>query len=160
MDILNNNRELLANLYEQYPLSFDGLRIEGNNLCLGKESCDISKFNIYDLIDGNSNFLANMNGMTAEDIFKIIRLHTLTLESEFAKDRNAEKLEYIKQSDPQLRNITIVPKNERTGKEEIIVIVDSTGRDRVFVNTYGIDLTNSGNKNEENKGNNGGSFCC
>ena len=27
-------------------------------------------------------------------------------------------------------------------------------------NTYGIDLTNSGNKNEENKGNNGGSFCC
>ena len=140
MDILNNNRELLANLYEQYPLSFDGLRIEGNNLCLGKESCDISKFNIYDLIDGNSNFLANMNGMTAEDIFKIIRLHTLTLESEFAKDRNAEKLEYIKQSDPQLRNITIVPKNERTGKEEIIVIVDSTGRDRVFVNTYGIDF--------------------
>ena len=27
-------------------------------------------------------------------------------------------------------------------------------------NTYGIDLTNTGNKNEENKGNNGGSFCC
>ena len=140
MDILNNNRELLANLYEQYPLSFDGLRIEGNNLCLGKESCDISKFNIYDLIDGNSNFLANLNGMTAEDVFRIIRLHTLTLESSFAKDKNAEKLEYIKQDNPQLQNITIIPKNERTGKEEIIVIVDSTGRDKVFVNTYGIDF--------------------
>ena len=140
MNILEVNRQTLANLYEQFPESFKGLRIEGNYLAFGREYCDISHFNIYDLIEGNSNFAANLETLTAEDIFRIIRLHTLSLESQFTKDANQEKLEIIKQEDPLLKYVTIVPKNERTGKDEIINIVDSSGRDNVFVNTYNIDF--------------------
>lgn len=140
MNILENNRQLLQNLRESYPLSTDGLRISGNYLFLGKESCDISKFNIYDLISDNSAFVANLDSLTSYDIFKIIQLHALVLESNYAKDHNEEKLEYLKNDNPLLRNITIIPKNERTGKDEIIVIVDSTGKDNVFVNTYNIDF--------------------
>ena len=140
MNILEVNRQTLANLYEQFPESFKGLRIEGNYLAFGREYCDISHFNIYDLIEGNSNFAANLENLTAEDIFRIIRLHTLSLESKFTKDDNQERLEAIKQEDPLLKYVTIVPKNERTGKDEIINIVDSAGRDNVFVNTYNIDF--------------------
>ena len=137
MNILEVNRGALANLYEQFPESFKGLRIQGQYLVYGQESCDISKFNIYDLINGSQNFSANLDTLTAEDIFRIIRLHTLSLES---KDKNEEKLNIIKQENPLLRNVTIIPRNERTGKEEIINIVDSAGRDNMFVNTYRIDF--------------------
>ena len=137
MNILEVNRGALANLYEQFPESFKGLRIQGQYLVYGGESCDISKFNIYDLINGSPNFSANLDTLTAEDIFRIIRLHTLSLQS---KDKNEEKLNIIKQENPLLRNVTIIPRNERTGKEEIINIVDSAGRDNMFVNTYRIDF--------------------
>ena len=137
MNILEINRYALANLYEQFPDTFKDLRIQGEYLVFGNESCDISKFNIYDLIDGNTSFSANLDSLTAEDVFKIIRLHTLSLES---KDKNNEKLEIIKRENPLLRNVTIIPRNERTGKEEIINIVDSSGRDNMFVNTYRIDF--------------------
>ena len=59
MNILEVNRGALANLYEQFPESFKGLRIQGQYLVYGQESCDISKFNIYDLINGSQNFSAN-----------------------------------------------------------------------------------------------------
>lgn len=137
MNVLEVNRYALATLYEQFPDSFKGLRIQGEYLVLGKESCNISKFNIYDLINGSTSFSANLDNLNAEDIFKIIRLHSLSLES---KDKNSEKLEIIKQENPLLRNVTIIPKNERTGKEEIINIVDSSGKDNMFVNTYRIDF--------------------
>ncbi len=137
MNILEVNRYALATLYEQFPDTFKGLRIQGEYLVLGKESCNISKFNIYDLINGNTSFSANLDSLTAEDVFKIIRLHCLSLES---KDKNNEKLEIIKQENPLLKNVTIIPKNERTGKEEIINIVDSSGKDNMFVNTYRIDF--------------------
>lgn len=137
MNILEVNRYALANLYEQFPDTFKDLRIQGEYLVFGNESCDISKFNIYDLIDGNTSFSANLDSLTAEDVFKIIRLHTLSLESKY---KNNEKLEIIKRENPLLRNVTIIPRNERTGKEEIINIVDSNGRDNMFVNTYRIDF--------------------
>ena len=137
MNILEVNRGALANLYEQFPESFQGLRIQGQYLVYGGESCDISKFNIYDLVNGSTHFSANLDSLTAEDIFRIIRLHSLSLVS---KDKNEEKLNIIKQENPLLRNVTIIPRNERTGKEEIINIVDSTGRDNMFVNTYRIDF--------------------
>lgn len=137
MNILEVNRYALANLYEQFPDSFKGLRIEGEYLVFGRESCNISKFNIYDLVNGSTSFSANLDSLTAEDVFKIIRLHTLSLES---KDKNEEKLNIIKRENPLLRNVTIVPRNKKTGKEEIINIVDSNGKDNMFVNTYRIDF--------------------
>lgn len=137
MNILEINRDTLATLYEQFPDSFNGLKIEGEYLVWGNESCDISKFNIYDLINGNTSFSANIDSLTAEDIFKIIRLHSLSIQS---KDKNEEKLNIIKRENPLLRNVTIIPRNERTGKEEIINIVDSSGKDNMFVNTYRLDF--------------------
>ncbi len=136
--ILNNNLDLLANLYEQYPDSFDGLRMQGEFLVYGEDACNLSKFNLYDLVNNNRSFLANIDTLTAEDIFKIIRLHTISIESK-ALD-NEDRLEVIKRENPLLKNVTIIPRNERTGKEEIINIVDSNGKDNMFVNTYRIDF--------------------
>ena len=116
MNILEVNRNTLASLYEQFPDSFEGLSIQGEYLVLGNEACDISNFNIYDLIDGNNSFSANLDSLTAEDVFRIIRLHTISLES---KDKNEEKLNIMKFENPLLRNVTIIPRNDRTGKEDV-----------------------------------------
>ena len=135
---LDNNLDLLANLYEQYPDSFDGLRMQGEYLVYGEDACNISRFNLYDLVNNNRSFLANIDSLTAEDIFKIIRLHTLSLESKSLN--NEDRLEVIKRENPLLKSVTIIPRNERTGQEEIINIVDSNGKDNMFVNTYRIDF--------------------
>ncbi len=137
MNILEVNRNTLASLYEQFPDTFEGLSIQGEYLVLGNEACDISSFNIYDLIEGNNTFSANLDSLTAEDVFRIIRLHTISLES---KDKNEERLNIMKVENPLLRNVTIIPRNDRTDKDEVFNIVDSTGKDHVFVNSYGIDF--------------------
>ena len=46
MDILEINLNTLANLFEQFPESFSGLSINGNNLVCNGEMVDISDFNI------------------------------------------------------------------------------------------------------------------
>jgi len=136
--ILNNNLDLLANLYEQYPDSFDGLRMQGEYLVYGDDACNISRFNLYDLVNNNRSFLANIDSLTAEDIFRIIRLHTISVENKSLG--TLDQMEIIKKENPLLKNVTIIPRNERTGKEEIINIVDSNGKDNMFVNTYRIDF--------------------
>jgi len=45
MEIIEINRNTLANLYEQYPESFKDLSLDGNSLVYNGESVDISKFN-------------------------------------------------------------------------------------------------------------------
>ena len=47
--------------------------MDGNNLVYKGEYCDISNFNINDLLNGDTNFAASLSVLDAEDIFRIIR---------------------------------------------------------------------------------------
>ncbi len=81
MDILEINLNTLANLFEQFPESFSGLSINGNNLVCNGEMVDISDFNINYLLSEDTSFATMLGTLKAQDIFNIIRLHVLTLES-------------------------------------------------------------------------------
>ena len=139
MDILNINRRVLSGLAEAYPDSFNDLSIEGNMLCYSGESVDISQFNINDLLTEENAFASSLGGLTSEDVFRIIRLHAVMLESKNATNK-MDKTEIIKKENPLLRNISIVTRTNENGSEELINIVDSKGNDHLFENDRNLDL--------------------
>lgn len=143
MNTLDVNINILRNLYEQYPESFRGLGLDGNKLTYNGEGVDISNFNINDLLSGNQNFFASLSVLSAEDIFKIIRLHALKMDSTLQNvqaQSNKEKMEILKVEDPLLKNISIISKNNNGYQSEYINLVDSSGRDHLFYNDRDVDL--------------------
>lgn len=147
MEIIEVNRNTLSNLYEQYPESFKGLSLEGNNLVYNGESVDISKFNINDLLGGDNQFGLSLSILSAEDIFKIIRLHTVMLSSsledvvEEKKEESLEdRVELLKQENPLMKSVSIVSKSNQNGQTEYINIVDSTGADHLFENDRNVNI--------------------
>lgn len=142
MDILEVNKYTLANLYDQFPESFKGLSLDGNNLVYNGEKVDISKFNINDLLSSETNFAVSLSVLSPEDIFKIIRLHSLYLESTLKnkKDDNASKIEIIKQENPLMKNISLVTRNNNGYVDEYINIVDSLGEDHLFQNDRNVNV--------------------
>ena len=141
MDILNVNLNTLADLYEEFPESFKGLSVDGNYLVYNGEKTDISKFNINDLLGDSSYFTSSLSILTPEDIFKIIRLHAIGLESlKPQKNKSEEKAEIIKQENPLMRNISIIKKGQGIDAEEYFNIVDSNGRDNLFKNDRNVDI--------------------
>lgn len=142
MDILEINRNTLANLYDQFPESFKDLNLEGNNLVYNGQSIDISKFNINDLLGGETHFAASLSVLSSEDIFKIIRLHALHLESALSnvKDDNESKIDIIKRDNPLMRNISIVKRTKNEFEQEYINIVDSHGEDHLFKNDRNVNV--------------------
>ena len=141
MDILNVNLNTLADLYEEFPESFKGLSVDGNYLVYNGEKTDISKFNINDLLGDSSYFTSSLSILTPEDIFKIIRLHAIGLESlKPQKSKSEEKAEIIKQENPLMRNISIIKKGQGIDAEEYFNIVDSNGRDNLFKNDRNVDI--------------------
>ena len=142
MNIIEVNKYTLANLYEEYPESFKDLRLDGNYLVYNGEKTDISRFNINDLLSGETNFAASLSVLSSEDIFKIIRLHALHLESLSNNkiDNNESKIEVIKKENPLMKNISIVTRNIDGYEDEYINIVDSTGEDHLFKNDRDINV--------------------
>lgn len=135
MNILDVNRNTLANLYEQYPENLYGLSMDGNNLVYKGEYCDISNFNINDLLNGDTNFAASLSVLDAEDIFRIIRLHALGLDSTLENQqelKSEEKIEIIKSENPLMKNISMVKQIHHGFTEEYINIVDSQGIDHLY----------------------------
>lgn len=146
MKILEVNRNTLANLYELYPESLKGLSMDGNDLVYNGEHCDISEFNINDLLNGDTNFSASLSVLSAEDIFKIIRLHAITLNGSLANEQSMEndevKAEIIKQENPLMRNISIIKRREDGFEKEYVNIVDSNGIDHIFRNDRDVNIFN------------------
>lgn len=141
MDILEVNKYTLANLYDQFPESFKYLTMDGNNLVYNGQSVDISKFNINDLLSGETNFAASLSVLSSEDIFKIIRLHAIHLESTLKnKNDNEQKIQIIKMENPLMQNINIVKRIVDGFDEEYINIVDSMGEDHLFKNDRNINV--------------------
>ena len=141
MDILEINKYTLANLYDQFPESFKDLTMDGNNLVYNGQSVDISKFNINDLLSEETNFAASLSVLSSEDIFKIIRLHSIHLESTLKnKNDNEQKIQIIKMENPLMQNINIVKRVVDGFDEEYINIVDSIGEDHLFKNDRNINV--------------------
>lgn len=145
MEIIEVNRNTLANLYEQYPESFKDLRLDGNNLVYAGQKVDISEFNINDLMGVDNQFASSLSVLSSEDIFRIIRLHAVMLSSEREQEQEkqeslSDKIEVIKQENPLMRNISVISRNNQNGHSEFINIVDSTGRDHLFENDRNVNI--------------------
>ncbi|HAB66856.1 MAG TPA: hypothetical protein DCE23_05765 [Firmicutes bacterium] len=146
MNILDNNLDVLAKMYEQYPESLEGLRVDGNYLVYKNERTDISQFNIERLLNENSSFAASLSVLGADDIFKIVRLHAEMVHSKLELDSNIngngleEKVEQIKAESPLMKNISVVSRIKNGFKEEFITITDSQGIPHTFRNDYRLDV--------------------
>lgn len=144
MNILENNMETLASLYDQFPNSFKDITMDGKYLVYNGEKVDISGFNIKDLLSDENTFASALSGLSPEDVFRIIRLHAMFINSkgiaEEKKDEVQEKVEFIKQENPLLANISVVRKNNGVGFTEYFNIVDSNGDDHLFENDRDVDI--------------------
>lgn len=144
MNILEINISTLANLYEQFPENFKDLSMSDNFLVYNGERVDISKFNINDLLGSETAFAASLSVLSSEDIFKIIRLHAIHIESklDIQKKDNANKLEIIKQENPLMKNISIATRKINGSVVEYINIVDSRGESHLFENDRNVNIFN------------------
>lgn len=143
MEIIDVNRNTLSNLYEQFPESFKDLRLEGNNLVYEGQTVDISEFNINDLMGVDNQFASSLSVLSSEDIFRIIRVHAVTLSSQKVQGKQEtlnDRLEIIKQENPLMKNISVITKNNQSGHTEYINIVDSMGRDHLYENDRNVNI--------------------
>lgn len=142
MNILEINMSTLANLYDQFPESFKDLSMQDNYLVYNGEKVDISKFNINDLLGSETSFAASLGILRSEDIFKIIRLHAIHLESKLdvRKKDNANKIEVIKKENPLMKNISIATRRINGSLVEYINIVDSRGESHLFENDRNVNI--------------------
>lgn len=79
-DIIKKNMNTLHNMYMAYPDSMKGLSTDGNCLVYENEKIDISKFDIEQLFNGINPFMDSLDDLTADDIFRIIKIHVMGLD--------------------------------------------------------------------------------
>ena len=139
MIFIESNRAILNNIYNQYPNSVNELRLEGGYLIYGKESVDISEFDLNYLLTNSPEFASGLGSLSSEDVFRIIRLHSMILGSKGLKQddnkkKAEDKLEIIKQENPLMRNITVVTRPNGVGIDEFFNIIDSKGENHLYKN--------------------------
>ncbi len=142
MNIKEINKQTLFNLYEQFPESLTGLSLKGRFLRYQGEEVDIGEFDINELINSNTTFASSISVLSAEDIFKIIRLHALKIKSKppEKKETNEEKVASLKEENPLMQQVSIVTRVNDGIEEEFFNIVDSTGQDHLFRNDRSVDI--------------------
>lgn len=144
MEMLENNRSILNNLYQQSPSSVSELKLEGNYLVYKNDMVDISEFNLAELVYGDSQFSGSLDTLNSEDVFKIIRLHALTMGNGQMKTvgeaKSEKKIEIIKEENPLMRNISIVSRPNGVGIDEFINIVDSKGENHLYKNETEVNI--------------------
>jgi len=141
-----DNRETLIRLSEIFPENFQGLSLSEDGKCLiyNGEDIDISNFNVEDFVNTNTQFASSLSVLSAEDIFKIIRLHATFLGNKFTNDdkmgKTEQEVQIIKQENPLMKNINITRRRTEVGEEEFISIVDEIGHDHIFKNDKNVDI--------------------
>ena len=142
MNYIDKNKQVLEYL-KSVNEDCNNLIIYGNELIYNGKRTKIDLFDISLLLNEQLPLLSSINSLSADDIFRIINVHAITLESKQEKmeERNEKELEMLKEKNPNLKYVTIsTKKNEYGGNEEYINIVDSQGNDRVLHNYYKLDL--------------------
>ena len=142
MNFIDKNKQVLEYL-KSLNGNYNHLIIMGNELIYNGKKARIDLFDISLLLNEQLPLLSNIQSLSEEDIFSIINVHSITLESKQKsnEEKNEKELEALKEKNPNLKNITIsTKKNEYGENEEYINIVDSHGFDRVLHNYYKLDL--------------------
>ena len=144
MEILENNRIILDNIYKQSPNSVGQLKLEGNFLVYNNEMVDISEFNLNELMLGDSQFSSSLDTLSSEDVFRIIRLHAALMGNgkmrTVSEVKSEKKIEIIKQENPLMKSISLVSRPNGVGVDEFINIVDSTGENHLYKNDVNVNI--------------------
>lgn len=144
MEILENNRIILDNIYKQSPNSVGQLKLEGNFLVYNNEMVDISEFNLNELMLGDSQFSSSLDTLSSEDVFRIIRLHAALMGNgkmrTVSEVKSEKKIEIIKQENPLMKSISLVSRPNGVGIDEFINIVDSTGENHLYKNDVNVNI--------------------
>ncbi len=140
MSVIDENIKAINNLKQ-----FDGfklLSIEGNDLVYNNQRVDISRFNIYELLDGTSLFSSALADLTSQEIFDIIRIHAVRINSAgpLKKDDEEKKLDIIKRENPLMKNVTFVSRTANGYTDKYLNVVDSLGQDHLYHIDRNIDV--------------------
>lgn len=145
--MIEKNKQALQMMI-QINDKLNDLKIVDNFLIWGEEKVDISNFDFTLLLNEGMPLMDSLDSLTAEDVYKIINIHALTINSQInlenkqgQKTKNEVELEALKEKNSLLKDITIsYKKNEDGFNEEYINIVDSEGNDHLLHNYYRLDL--------------------
>ena len=143
---MNYSRKNMGTLLSMQGINeaLTALAIDGDELVYGNRRVNISKFDIELLMGDSLPFESQLTTLTPEDVFKIISLHAITLESkglEKEETKNETELKALQERNPKLSNIVISYRETPLGrKEEYINIVDSNGVDHLLHNVYNADI--------------------
>ena len=144
MNYTQKNMNTLAAM-QSINSALSDLKIEGDELVYNGQRVNISKFDMSLLMGDQLPFESQLANLTPEDVYKIISLHAVTMESQTptkqAASKNEAELEALKEKNPKLKNVVISSREGENGsKEEYINIVDTEGRDHLLFNVYKVDL--------------------
>lgn len=134
-DFMKLNEYALKKLQEKNPNLMD-ISIKGNLLFYEGKTIDISNFSIGELMTDELPLINNINSLNSEDVFTIIELHALLINSKIKMMNDSKRQQATFQSNKsnQLFAQTF-KKFDQLGRErQYIHVVDSFGKDNVYVN--------------------------
>lgn len=145
MTVVETNHQILNYWYSLSPKTFDGIDDQGNFLVYNGEKVDISKFSFYEIINSNSFLTDQLSTLSPDDFFKIIKLHCLLLQGDSKENKqeenhNKEMLEMLKQTDPVMKNVTVIDRHRNGVKSQYFSIRDENGIPHIFYNDRNVDI--------------------
>lgn len=129
------NEYALKKLQEKNPNLMD-ISIKGNLLFYEGKTIDISNFSIGELMTDELPLINNINSLNSEDVFTIIELHALLINSKIKMMNDSKKQQATFQSNKsnQLFAQTFKKFDQLGREKQYIHVVDSFGKDNVYVN--------------------------
>lgn len=129
------NEYALKKLQEKNPNLMD-ISIKGNLLFYEGKTIDISNFSIGELMTDELPLINNINSLNSEDVFTIIELHALLINSKIKMMNDSKKQQATFQSNKSNKLFAqTFKKFDQLGREkQYIHVVDSFGKDNVYVN--------------------------
>ena len=129
------NEYALKKLQEKNPNLMD-ISIKGNLLFYEGKTIDISNFSIGELMTDELPLINNINSLNSEDVFTIIELHALLINSKIKMMNDSKRQQATFQSNKSNKLFAqTFKKFDQLGREkQYIHVVDSFGKDNVYVN--------------------------
>ena len=126
---------------------YKDVRISGDKMTFGKYTIPLDLINLKQIIESNENLRKDLYTMDVEDLFKILEINAITLQSALKTgnykvyENNAKIVNKLKQTNEIMKNITVINKEDSFLTEQFFNIVDSQGRVHTFKNTNSIDIS-------------------
>lgn len=132
---MNLNEHALKKLQEKNQNLMD-ISIKGNLLFYEGKAVDISNFSIGELMTDKLPLVNDISNLSSEDVFTIIELHALLINSKIKmiNDRKQEQANFQSNKSNQLFAQTFKKFDQLGREKQYIHVVDSFGKDNVYVN--------------------------